>query len=64
MLMVSYCYLSLSVVSASCVNFWLVNTLEAKLAQNDHLDYISVKFEYGSCGVKNKVSRSTQRKTL
>ena len=24
-----------------------------KLAQNDHLDNISVKFEYGSCGVKN-----------
>ena len=28
-LMVSYCYRSLSVVRASCVNFWLVNTLEA-----------------------------------
>ena len=24
-----------------------------KLAQNDHLDNISVKFEYGSCWVKN-----------
>ena len=35
-----------------------------KLAQNDHLDNISIKFEYGSSGVKNKVSRSTQRKTL
>ena len=124
MLMVSYCYRSLSVVRASCVcasvrrascvNFWLVNTLEAtvlvqsssnlprmiiltksrltsnmghvgsktrsvgqlkekscehsrghsfgpiiiKLAQNDHLDNISVKFKYRSCPVKNKVSRS------
>ena len=29
-----------------------------KLAQNDHLDNISVKFEYRSCPVKNKVSRS------
>ena len=115
-LMVSSCYRSLSVVvrCASCVNFWLVNTLEAtvlvqsssyllrmiiltisrsssnmghvgsktrsvgqlkekpcehsrghsfgriiiKLAQNDHLDNISVKVEYGSCRIKNKVSRS------
>ena len=127
MLMVSYCYRSLSVVRASCavrrascVNFWLVNTLEAtvlvqsssnllrmiiltisrlssnmghvgsktrsvgqlkekpcehsrghsfgpiiiKLAQNDHLDNISVKFEYRSCRVKNKVSRSNHGKTL
>ena len=24
-----------------------------KLAQNDHLDNIFVKVEYGSCGVKN-----------
>ena len=24
-----------------------------KLAQNDHPDNISVKFKYGSCGVKN-----------
>ena len=24
-----------------------------KLAQNDHLDNISVRFEYGSCWVKN-----------
>ena len=29
-----------------------------KIAQNDHLDNISVKFEYRSCWVKNKVSRS------
>ena len=29
-----------------------------KLAQNDCLDNFSVKFEYGSCRVKNKVSRS------
>ena len=35
-----------------------------KLAQNDHLDNISVKFEYGSCWVKNKVSRSNCFKTL
>ena len=124
-LMVSYCYRSLSVVRASCVcascvNFWLVNTLEAtvlvqsssnllrmiiltisrlssnmghvgsktrsvgqlkekpcehsrghsfgpiiiKLAQNDHLDNISIKFEYRSCRVKNKVSRSNHGKTL
>ena len=124
-LMVSYCYRSLSVfcascVCASCVSFWLVNTLEAtvfvqsssnllrmiiltisrsssnmghvgsktrsvgqiiekpcehsrghsfgpviiKLAQNDYLDNISVKFEYGSCQVKNKVSRSNHGKTL
>ena len=48
-----------------------MNTLEAtfgpifiKLAQNDHLDNISVKFEYGSCRVKNKVSRSNHLKTL
>ena len=26
-----------------------------KLAQNDHLDNISIKFEYRSCRVKNKV---------
>ena len=127
MLMVSYCNRSLSVVMrpasclcASCVNFWLVNTLEAtvlvqlssnllkiiiltisrsssnmghvgsktksvcqlnekpcehsrghsfgpiiiKLAQNDHRDNISVKFECGSCGVKNKFSRSNHGKTL
>ena len=109
-----------SVRRALCVNFWLVNTLEAtvlvqsssnllrmiiltisqlssnmdhvgsktrsvgqlkekpcehsrghsfgpiiiKLAQNDHLDNISVKFEYRSCRVKNKVSRSNHWKTL
>ena len=35
-----------------------------KLAQNDHLDNISVKFEYRSCRVKNKVSRSNHGKTL
>ena len=35
-----------------------------KLAQNDHLDNILVKFEYGSCWVKNKVSRSNHRKNL
>ena len=35
-----------------------------KLAQNDYLDNISVKFEYGSCQVKNKVSRSNHGKTL
>ena len=35
-----------------------------KLAQNDHLDNFSVKFEYGSCRVKNKVSRSNHGKTL
>ena len=35
-----------------------------KLAQNDCLDNISVKFEYGSCRVKNKVSRSNHGKTL
>ena len=34
-----------------------------KLAQNDCLDNISVKFEYGSCLVKNKVSRSNHGKT-
>ena len=34
------------------------------LAQNGHLDNILVKFEYGSCRVKNKVSRSNDRKTL
>ena len=35
-----------------------------KLAQNDCLDNISVKFEYGLCRVKNKVSRSDHGKTL
>ena len=35
-----------------------------KLAQNDCLDNILVKFEYGSCRVKNKVSRSNHGKTL
>ena len=126
-LMVSYCYRSLSVVvrrasvpRGSCVNFWLVNTLEAtvlvqsssnllriiiltisrsssnmghvgsktrsvgqlieqtcehsrghsfgviiiKLAENDHLGNILVMFQYWSCRVKNKVSRSKHRKTL
>ena len=29
-----------------------------KLAQNECLDNFSVKFEYGSCRIKNKVSRS------
>ena len=35
-----------------------------KLAKNDHLDNIPIKFEYGLCRVKNKVSRSNHRKTL
>ena len=35
-----------------------------KNAQNDHLDNISIKFQYGSCGVKNKVSRSTHGKNF
>ena len=35
-----------------------------KLAQNDYFNNISVTFEYGSCRVKNKVSRSNHRKTL
>ena len=59
-------------VSRSNHRINIVSTIEAtvlvqssyKLAQNDHLDKISVKFEYGSCGVKNKVRRSTDRKIL
>ena len=35
-----------------------------KLAQNNHLDNITVKSQYGSGWVKNKVSRSYHRKTL
>ena len=35
-----------------------------KLAQNDHLDNIPVKFDYGSCQVKNKVSSSNHGKTF
>ena len=35
-----------------------------KLDQNVHLNELEVKFEYGSCGVKFKVTRSNNRKTL
>ena len=35
-----------------------------KLGQNVCLDKISNKFELGSCGVKNYVTRSNLRKTL
>ena len=56
MLMVSYCYRSLSVVCASCVVHQLLacehsrshsfSPIIIKLARNDHLDNISVKFVY------------------
>ena len=35
-----------------------------KLAPNNHLDNISVKFEYGSCRVKNHVSGPNQKKNF
>ena len=77
--MVSYCYQSLSVVvRRASVLLCVVRQFLASehsrghsfspiiiiLAQNDHLDNISIKFEYGSCGVKNKVSRSNHGQTL
>ena len=35
-----------------------------KLVQNDHLDNTFVKSEYGSCRVRNEVSRSNLHKNL